>query len=316
MSGKITSTHAPSSLPVSISAPARKIIERRPYNFPERSAGNLKDIRKNMRASIKPLVQKLLVSSAVKLTEKTIGNVRCLVVQPEELASDFKVLYGYGGGFVTGSAFEDLTIAVPISVRSGLEVIIPEYRLAPEHPWPSACDDMISVYSELSEKISAIIGESAGGNLALVTVLRAKNLRLKLPKSVVLLSPWCNLLNQGDSLCFNEGRDPTLSIHQSRLAAAHYAQVKDMTNPEISPLFGSYDETFPDVFISSGTRDLLLSQSIQLANVLRFAGVSVDLQIWDGLWHVFEWDADLPESRLSIQQIVKFLTRKLRNNGT
>jgi acetyl esterase/lipase len=89
-----------------------------------------------------------------------------------------------------------------------------------------------------------------------------------------------------------------------------------MTNPEISPLFGSYDETFPDVFISSGTRDLLLSQSIQLANILRFAGVSVDLQIWDGLWHVFEWDADLPESRLSIQQIVKFLTRKLRNNGT
>ena len=316
MSEKITSTHAPSSLPVSISAPARKIIERRPYNFPERSAGNLKDIRINMRASIKPLVQKLLDSTAVKLTEKTIGNVRCLVVQPEELASDSKVLYGYGGGFVTGSAFEDLTIAVPISIRSGLEVIIPEYRLAPEHPWPSACDDMISVYSELSEKISAIIGESAGGNLALVTVLRAKNLRLKLPKSVVLLSPWCNLLNQGDSLCFNEGRDPTLSIHQSRLAAAHYAQVKDMTNPEISPLFGSYDETFPDVFISSGTRDLLLSQSIQLANILRFAGVSVDLQIWDGLWHVFEWDADLPESRLSIQQIVKFLTRKLRNNGT
>jgi acetyl esterase/lipase len=269
-----------------------------------------------MRASIKPLVQRILESNAVKLSEKTIGNVRCLVVQPQELASDSKVLYGYGGGFVTGSAFEDLTIAVPISTRSGLEVIIPEYRLAPEHPWPSACDDMISVYSELSEKISAVIGESAGGNLALVTMLRAKKLRLELPKSVVLLSPWCNLLNQGDSLCFNEGRDPTLSIHQSRLAAAHYAQAKDMTNPEISPLFGSYDETFPDVFISSGTRDLLLSQSIQLANILRFAGVSVDLQIWDGLWHVFEWDADLPESRLSIQQIVKFLTRKLRNNGT
>ena len=309
MSEKITSTHALSSSPVSISAPARKIIERRPYNFPERTAGNLKDIRINIRASIKPVVQKLLDSSAVKLIEKTIGNVQCLVVQPEELSSDSKVLYGYGGGFVTGSAFEDLTIAVPISIRSGLEVIIPEYKLAPEHPWPSACDDMISVYSELSEKMSAIIGESAGGNLALVTMLRAKKLRLKLPKSVVLLSPWCNLLNQGDSLCFNEGRDPTLSIHQSRLAAAHYAQAKDMTNPEISPLFGSYDKTFPDVFISSGTRDLLLSQSIQLANILRSVGVSVDLRIWEGLWHVFEWDVDLPESRLSIQQIVKFLTR-------
>ena len=232
-----------------------------------------------------------------------------MVIQPEKLVSECKVLYGYGGGFVTGSAFEDLTIALPISLRSGLEVIIPEYRLAPEHPWPSACDDMIAVYSELSEKISAVIGESAGGNLALVTMLRARKLGLKLPKSVVLLSPWCNLLNQGDSFCFNEGRDPTLSIHQSQLAAVHYAQAKDMTNPEISPLFGSYDETFPDVFISSATRDLLLSQSIQLANILRSSGVSVDLRIWDGLWHVFEWDADLPESRLSIQQIAKFLTR-------
>ena len=313
MSGKITSTHVPSSSLASISAPARKVIERRPYNFPERSAGNLKDIRINMRASIKPLVQRILESNTVKLSEKTIGNVRCLVVQPEELASECKVLYGYGGGFVTGSAFEDLTIAVPISARSGLEFIIPEYRLAPEHPWPSACDDMISVYSELSEKISAIIGESAGGNLALVTMLRAKKLGLKLPKSLVLLSPWCNLLNQGDSFCFNEGRDPTLSIHQSRLAAAHYAQAKDMTNPEISPLFGSYDETFPDVFISSGTRDLLLSQSIQLANILRAAGLSVDLRIWEGLWHVFEWNADLPESKMSIQHIVEFLRSSLNN---
>jgi acetyl esterase/lipase len=86
-----------------------------------------------------------------------------------------------------------------------------------------------------------------------------------------------------------------------------------MTNPEISPLFGSYDETFPDVFISSGTRDLLLSQSIQLANILRAAGVSVDLRIWEGLWHVFEWNADLPESKMSIQHIVEFLRSSLNN---
>ena len=297
----------------SLSAPATRVIDGRPYYFPERSADNLKDIRVDMRASVTPLVHKLLDSSTVKINEKTIGNVGCLVVQPKKRTSDSKILYGYGGGFVTGSAFEDLTIAVPISTLSGLEIVIPEYRLAPEHPWPAACDDMIAVYSELSEKTSAIIGESAGGNLALVTMLRAKKLGLKLPKSAVLLSPWCNLLNQGDSFCFNEGRDPTLSIHQSELAAAHYAQNEDLANPEISPLFGSFDDTFPDVFISSGTRDLLLSQSIQLTNILKSVGISVDLRVWDGLWHVFEWNADLPESMMSIKQIAEFLKNSSNN---
>ena len=110
---------------------------------------------------------------------------------------------------------------------------------------------------------------------------------------------------------FNEGRDPTLSVRQSIAAAEYYASGEDVTNPEISPLFGTFDSTFPEILISSGTRDLLLSQSIQLASRLRASGVSVDLRIWEGLWHVFEWNADLPESILSIKQITGFLTNSL-----
>jgi len=163
----------------------------------------------------------------------------------------------------------------------------------------------------LSETLTAIVGESAGGNLALVALLKAKKLGLRMPKSAVLFSPWCNLKNEGDSLEFNEGRDPTLSIHQSIAAADHYASGQDLTNPEISPLFGAFDSSFPEILISSGTRDLLLSQSIQLASRLRSSGVSVDLRIWDGLWHVFEWNAELPESIISIKQITDFLRNGL-----
>ena len=89
----------------------------------------------------------------------------------------------------------------------------------------------------------------------------------------------------------------------------HYASGQDLTNPEISPIFGEFDHTFPNFFISTGTRDLLMSQSVLLANKLKASDISVELNIWEGLWHVFEWNMDLPESTLSLKQISDFLIK-------
>lgn len=300
----------------SVSIQAQQIISKTPYHFPDRSSESLQAARTSVRLMAEPLVERVLGLHGVRVIYKMIGGIKCLVVQPKKICSNKKILYGFGGGFVMGSAFEDLTIAVPISALTNLEVIIPEYRLAPEHPWPAACDDFISVYAAISDHLLAVVGESAGGNLVLVTLLRAKRLGLKQPEATVLLSPWCDLTNDGDSLIFNEGRDPTLSIQQSKLAALHYAVGQNLKNPEISPLFGHFDEWFPKVFISSGTRDLLLSQSIQLASVMQARGISVDLRIWEGLWHVFEWNIELPEAVLSINQIAKFLINSLDINET
>jgi acetyl esterase/lipase len=108
---------------------------------------------------------------------------------------------------------------------------------------------------------------------------------------------------------FNDGRDPTLSLKQSNMAASHYASGQDLTNPEISPIFGEFDHTFPNFFISTGTRDLLMSQSILLANKLKASDIFVELNIWEGLWHVFEWNIDLPESRLSLKKVSDFLSK-------
>ena len=295
----------------SLSDRAKRFISNKPYEYPDRSEESLASIRSDLRASIEPMVRKVVNSCRVQIVHEVIEGVSCQVVKPKKSLSDYKILYGFGGGFVSGSAYEDLTIAAPISALCELDVVIPEYKLAPENPWPAACDEFFAVYSSLSESIAAVVGESAGGNLALVTLLKAKKFGLRMPKSAVLFSPWCNLKNEGDSLEFNEGRDPTLSIRQSISAAAHYASGEDLSNPEISPLFGTFDSTFPEFLISSGTRDLLLSQSIQLATLLRSSGVIVDLRIWDGLWHVFEWDADLPESIISIKQITDFLRNSL-----
>lgn len=311
MSKKTKKTCHSSIKQVSLSNEAKRFISKKPYEFAARNEENLVSIRSSIRASIEPMVRRVIKAYGVQISHELIEGVNCQVVKPKKVLPGYRILYGFGGGFVSGSAFEDLTIAVPISALSELEVVIPEYKLAPENPWPLACEEFFTVYSSLSESLAAVVGESAGGNLALVALLKAKKLGLRMPKSAVLFSPWCNLKNEGDSLEFNEGRDPTLSIRQSISAAGYYASGEDLTNPEISPLFGTFDSTFPKILISSGTRDLLLSQSIQLANVLRSSGVSVDLRIWDSLWHVFEWNAELPESIVSIKQITGFLKNSL-----
>tara|TARA_B100001564_G_scaffold358234_1_gene376371 strand:+ start:1283 stop:2254 length:972 start_codon:yes stop_codon:yes gene_type:complete len=292
-----------------ISDAAKSIISDLPYNYPSRSASNIKAVRAAARTYIERQVEKALDYYETKITPKSINGVNCLTVSPKKQLANWKIFYIFGGGFVSGSAYEDLTIAAPISSITGAEIILPEYRLAPEHPWPAASDDTMAVYSELSENCPAILGESAGGNLALVNMLKAKKRGLKLPVAAALISPWCNLTNLGDSMIFNDGRDPTLSLRQSNMAASHYASGQNLINPEISPIFGDYSTPFPNFYISTGTRDLLLSQSIQLASKLRANDISVELNIWEGLWHVFEWNIDLPESILSIRQISDFLTK-------
>ena len=176
----------------SLSDQAKRFILNKPYEFPDRNEESLASIRSNLRASVEPMVRKVVNSYGVQIVHEIIEGVSCQVVKPKKSLSDYKILYGFGGGFVSGSAYEDLTIAAPISALCELDVVMPEYKLAPENPWPAACEEFFAVYSSLSESIAAIVGESAGGNLALVTLLKAK-FGLRMPKSAVLFSPWCNL---------------------------------------------------------------------------------------------------------------------------
>ena len=296
------------NLTFSISPEAQSVLNAATQISLDRTASNLKKIRIQTRLFITPAVTKILDAHNVTVKSTKIMGVSCLLVHPSKLLVDWPILYGFGGGFVSGSAFEDLTIAAPISAFTGAIIIIPEYRLAPENPWPAALDDAFNVYRTLVEQPFALVGESAGGNLALALIQKAKKHGLPLPNSLALLSPWCNLLNTGDSLSFNNGRDPALSLRQIKMAAQHFAGKNDLSMPEISPIFGHFDASFPPCLISTATRDLLLSQSVQLAHIMRDKNILVDLQVWEGLWHVFEWDSGLPESEKSLKNISKFLT--------
>ena len=279
--------------------------------LPDRTAEALPAIRANAKALATADMPRLCNAHGIEVEEILIGGIPCLDVRPPKVMTTWPILYGFGGGFVSGGPIEDLPILAPLSVATGARIITPYYRLAPEHPWPAAVDDGFAVYREMAGRPFAIVGESAGGNLVLSLMLHAREEGLALPRAAALLSPWCDLSNVGDSLTFNDGRDPTLATRGSFQTARHYAGDSALDHAGVSPINGAFDDEFPSFLITTGTRDLLLSQAVRLAQKLRDDGADVDLHVWEGLWHVFEWYDDIPEASQSINRIAGHLTKKM-----
>lgn len=295
-------------MPAKASLEAQEIIAAGPNPGADLSVQNLPKQRAEVRAYIAPIIDRTLDETKVQTHDTTIGGIEVLELLPAGPVADWTILYCFGGGFITGAPFQDLAIAAHLCAMTGARVILPSYRLAPEHPWPAAVEDVRAVYREICQAPFALVGESAGGNLALSMMLTARDAGAALPAATALMSPWCDLSNSGDSLHDNDGRDPTLRRQELEVCARYYAAHNNVSDPQISPIHGPFDAGFPPCLISTGTRDLLLSQSTRLAESLRQSGVSVDLMVWEDLWHVFEWDDRIPEARSSVSQIAQFLS--------
>ena len=240
-----------------------------------------------------------------------VNGIRCRQLTPCGWRSehDRVILYAYGGGYVSGSTSEDQVITAPLAQRSGARIIMVEYRLSPEHRYPLPQQDMRQVYTALLAQYGAarliVSGESAGGNQALGLMQHARDHGQALPRCAVLFSPWCDLANQGDSHIFNDARDPTLNNAWVDIAAGWHAGDCPLDDPGLSPIHGDM-RGLPPCVITTGSRDLLLSQCLRLAAKLHAAGVKCDLRVWDGLWHVFEF-YPIPEAGLSILEIAEFI---------
>ena len=240
-----------------------------------------------------------------------IAGIRCRQLTPRgwNETQDHCILYAYGGGYVSGSTSEDQLITAPLAQQSDTRIIMVEYRLSPEHPFPLPQQDMRQVYSALLDRYGAsrliVSGESAGGNLALGLMQHARDNGLGLPRCAVLFSPWCDLANQGDSHSFNDTRDPTLNNDWVDIAASWHAGDCALDDPGLSPIHGDM-RGLPPCIITTGSRDLLLSQCLRLAAKLRATGVECDLRVWEGLWHVFEF-YPIPEAHTSIAETAAFI---------
>lgn len=264
--------------------------------------------RQAARDAFLPRAERSVARHRVTVEHVTIAGQPCLDIRPEGRVSG-TVLYCYGGGYITGSAEEDLIVSAALSAGAEARVIAVDYPLAPEHPFPAAHEAAWAVYSALiADGPIAIAGESAGGNLALTLMQRANTS----PLAVLLLSPWCDLTGAGDSVGVNDGRDPTLGQKHLHAAAALYAGHADLADPSVSPVYGSFSEDGPPVMITTGTRDILQSQCVELARRMRIHGQDVRLDVYDGLWHVFEFYDELPEAADSLRACSAFLRSKLR----
>jgi len=220
------------------------------------------------------------------------------------------VLYLHGGAYITGSLKYARVIASRLAGYTGYDTLALEYRLAPEHPYPAAPDDALMAWEHMlsvgyrADKIS-VCGDSAGGNLALVLALKLRELGRELPASLVLMSPWGDLSCSGASYTFLKDVDPTTSLEGVKLAAAMYAAGHPFDHPMLSPLKADF-AGFPKTLIQVGTRDLPMSDSLDIAAKMMNAGVPCDLQIWEGMCHVFQL-YPFKESKAAWKKIAAFL---------
>jgi acetyl esterase/lipase len=229
------------------------------------------------------------------------------------------LLYLHGGGYFACSPSTHRSITAAYATR-GLNVFAPDYRLAPEHPFPAAVDDALAVYralldSGIAPETLAIGGDSAGGGLALATLLAAKAAGLPMPACAILFSPWTDLAGTGASLQTNRQRDAMLVSDKLQEGASFYLNGTDPKNPLASPLYGDVSG-LPPLLIQVGDTEILLDDSTRLAAAAQAAGVTVNLKIWRNMPHVWQVSQIfLPEARAALNEAAAFAKAHLAPAG-
>lgn len=224
------------------------------------------------------------------------------------------IVYLHGGGFVVGSAKANIVLPSRVSQATQIPVISIDYRMPPEYPFPAALDDALAVVRALladgqDPKKLLLLGESAGGGLVLSTVIKMRQLDLPMPAGLVVLSPWADLSNTGDSSLTLNDYDPVISWPKSLAsAAAAYAGGQDASNALISPVFGDYSG-LPPMLVQAGSREVLLSDAFRVVRRARRADVDVQFDVWDGMWHVFQQHTSALEADEAVAEIADYATR-------
>lgn len=225
------------------------------------------------------------------------------------------LLYLHGGAYALGSIHVYRELLARLVCATRLPALAIDYRLAPEHPYPAALEDATRAYRWLLDQGFAaeriiIAGDSAGGGLALATLVALRASETPLPAGAVCLSPWTDLALTGDSIHSQARADPILTPQSLEQYARYYAGEHDRTAPLISPLYADL-RGLPPLLIQVGTAEILLDDARRCAEAARAAGVEVTLEVWDGMCHVFQMFAFFPETKQALRQITAFTAQRL-----
>jgi monoterpene epsilon-lactone hydrolase len=224
------------------------------------------------------------------------------------------LLYLHGGGYFFCSPETHRSITIALAIQAEARVFAPDYRLAPEHPYPAAIEDAVAAYRMLlAEGIPAgrivIGGDSAGGGLALATLLSLRAAGEALPAGAILFSPWTDLAGTGETLVSNDNSDVMFHGNGIKAGAAIYLGGTPATDPLASPLYADL-AGLPPLFLQASGSEVLLSDSTRLVEKARAAGVAIESEIWPKLPHVWQiFSPFLPEAKAALAKAAVFLRR-------
>jgi len=250
----------------------------------------------------------------VVVTETEVGGVPGRWVQPPE-ADAATILHFHAGGYVMGSSYGHRALGAWYAEAAGARVLLPDYRLAPEHPYPAALDDALAAYRALVDDgvdpaRLVVSGDSAGGGLALALVLALRDAGDPLPAGVVTMSPFADLSLSGDSMEARAALDPLVAEETlGQCAAAYLQHGEDPADPRVSPVFADY-AGFPPMLMQVGTSEVLQDDTLRIAEKARSIGVDVTLQVGYQMVHIYQMFADrddVPEARRDLEAAGAFV---------
>lgn len=282
--------------PKSISPQARKFLAT-PNTLPttedppahEKDAWRKRIARFN--ATLEPMADQMLKAAAATVETRDIAGVTVHVGTPNAMPERNRGrarIDLHGGGMVFLAGKFAMAGAAMGAARTGCVVYSIDYRVPPDHPFPAALDDVVAVYRELlgAHKPGDLVisGSSGGGNLAAAAALKIRDLGIPLPAGLVLLTPEVDLTEAGDTFETNRHIDVVLKNGLPEMIKL-YAGGHDLKDPYLSPLFGDFKKGYPPTFIQTGTRDIFLSNSVQMHRALLRAGIEVELHVWEAMPH-------------------------------
>ncbi|SDG78158.1 alpha/beta hydrolase [Winogradskyella thalassocola] len=246
-----------------------------------------------------------------------LDGIRAIDIKPKNYQeSDKVIIYIHGGAFVFYPADVTLLSSIPLADVSNLRIIAIDYTLAPQAKFHQIIDEVITAYKALLKTYKAehiaVYGDSAGGTITVGAILKMRDLKINLPSAVVLWSAWLDLNEIGDSYQTLKDTDPTL-IYKGFLenCAEAYASRKEWENPYVSPVYGDYSKAFPPTLIQVGSKEIFLSNSLRMYRQLKENNKDVELDVYEGMWHVWQGHYDIPESKIAIKNTKNFIYKHL-----
>jgi len=256
----------------------------------------------------------------VKVEPLTIDGVKAYLVTPGNIPPENRnrlLVHVHGGCYVFFPGEAGTREAIMMAGFGRFKIISVDYRMPPDHPYPAALDDAMTVWKAAMKMANprnmAIFGSSAGGALTLSMVLRAKKDNLPLPAAIAPGTPMSDLTNAGDSFHTNAMLDNVLVAANARCdaCAGIYANGHDLKDPMLSPIYGDMSG-FPPAILTSGTRDLLLSNTVRVHRKLRQAGLEAVLQVYEAQSHAqYMFDTSAPETKEAFEEIAQFFDKHL-----